>query len=282
MSRRTETPFWIPDALQSLLPTRIVGRHLIVFNRITSTNDFLKRAARRGAATGSVVLADEQTAGRGRLQRSWQSPAGKGLWFSVLLRPQLAPERLGMISLAIAAVVAEVFSKFCRREFQVKWPNDVLFEGRKVCGILCETQIVQDEIEAIIAGIGVNVSQQPQEFPGELRDRATSLEQICGHPVDRQHLLLELLAALEKHLFGNLRSKLVLLKAAWCSRCRDFGQHLTVTQASMDKLKRITTGVFEGIGDSGELILRLSNGTLQFFSAGEITLAREGWSPSSP
>lgn len=282
MSRRTETPFWNPDTLQSLLPTRIVGRQLIVFNRITSTNDFLKRAARRGAATGSVVLADEQTAGRGRLQRPWQSPAGKGLWFSVLLRPQLAPEKLGMISLAVAAVVAEVFSKFCRQEFQVKWPNDVLFESRKVCGILCETQIVQDEIEAIIAGIGVNVSQQPQEFPGELRDRATSLEQICGHPVDRQHLLLELLAALEKNLFGNLRSKLVLLKAAWCSRCRDFGQHLTVTQAPMDKLKRITTGVFEGIGDSGELILRLSNGTLQFFSAGEITLAREGWSPSSP
>lgn len=282
MSRRTETPFWNPDTLQSLLPTRIVGRQLIVFNRITSTNDFLKRAARRGAATGSVVLADEQTAGRGRLQRRWQSPAGKGLWFSVLLRPQLAPEKLGMISLAIAAVVAEVFSQFCRQEFQVKWPNDVLFEGRKVCGILCETQIVQDEIEAIIAGIGVNVSQQPQEFPGELRERATSLEQICGHSVDRQHLLLELLVALEKSLFGNLRSKMVLLKAAWCSRCRDFGQHLTVTQAPMDTLKRITTGVFEGIGDSGELILRLSNGTLQFFSAGEITLVRERWSPSSP
>lgn len=275
MSRRTETPFWQPDAVQALLPTRIVGKNLVVFNRITSTNDFLKRIARRGAATGTVVLADEQTAGRGRMQRPWQSPPGKGLWFSVLLRPQLTPEKIGIVSLAIAAAAAEAFAKICGEGFHVKWPNDVLFQGKKVCGILCETQIVQDEIEAVIAGVGVNVSQTEHEFAPALRPRAISLAQACGKFVDRQHLLIELLALLERDLFGNLRSKLALLKAAWCSRCYDLGQHLTVTLGTKEKLKRMTTGVFEGIGDGGELILRLSNGTLQFFSAGEITLARE-------
>lgn len=275
MSRRTESPFWNPDAIQALLPTRVVGKNLVIFNRITSTNDFLKRLARRGAATGTVVLADEQTAGRGRMQRPWQSPPGKGLWFSVLLRPQLAPERIGIVSLAIAAVAAEAFAKVGGREFHVKWPNDVMFNGRKVCGILCETQIVQDEIAAVIAGIGVNVSQAEHDFTPALRPRATSLVQACGKLVDRQNLLIELLAGLEKDLFGNLRSKVALLKAGWCSRCHDLGQHLTVTLGTKEKLKRMTTGVFEGIGDGGELILRLSNGTLQFFSAGEITLARE-------
>lgn len=275
MSRRTETLFWQPEAVQALLPTRMVGKNLVIFNRITSTNDFLKRIARRGAATGTVVLADEQTAGRGRLQRPWQSPPGKGLWFSILLRPQLAPENIGIISLAIAAVAAEAFAKIGGEGFHVKWPNDVMFNGKKVCGILCETQIVQDEIEAVIAGVGVNVLQTEQEFAPALRSRATSLAQACGKFVDRQRLLIELLALLERDLFGNLRSKLALLKAAWCSRCYDFGQHLTVTQGAREKLKRMTTGVFEGIGDGGELILRLSNGTSQFFSAGEITLARE-------
>ncbi len=277
MSRRTEKPFWDPDELQALLQTRVFGRSLILFNRITSTNDFLKRLARRNAAEGTVILADEQTAGRGRLGRKWQSLPGKGLWFSFLMRPQLPLEKVGVISLAVAALIADVLTQACGREFRVKWPNDVLVAGKKVCGILCETQMSPVNVEAIIAGVGLNVLQTREDFAPEWRERATSLRLAGSQNCDRKALFTKLSAAFDENLFERLPQRLPRLAEQWCARCEGLGGPITVSHmvsARGVNAKENTSGILEGIGEGGELILRMPAGDSRFFSAGEITLLR--------
>lgn len=275
MSRRTETPFWELDELQALLQTRVLGRHLVLFNRITSTNDFLKRLARRGAEEGTTILADEQTSGRGRLGRKWQSPPGKGLWFSFLLRPRLPLDKVGVISLALAALIAETLTQTCGLECRVKWPNDVLVGGKKVCGILCETQMSPTNVEAVIAGIGLNVLQDENDFAPEWRTRATSLQLAGCANCERKLLFTKLLAAFEQNLFAGLRQRLPQLIAQWRRRCEGLGEPITILPASTSGAQSASaTGIFESLGEGGELILRLPSGSLRFFSAGEITLAR--------
>jgi BirA family biotin operon repressor/biotin-[acetyl-CoA-carboxylase] ligase len=277
MSRRTEKPFWDPEALQAQFCTQTLGKRLIVFNRITSTNDFLKRLGRRGAEAGALVLADHQTSGRGRLGRRWQSPPGMGLWFSLLLRPDLRAETSGVLSLAIAAVVASTLSSVGERSFQVKWPNDIFYDDRKVCGILCEAQISSKtnggtrdhKLDYVVAGIGVNVNQRAEDFHPDWRERATSLAMIAGHPCDRQKVLVELVRHLDVALFANLKKNLPALLSSWRSLCPELGKPVTLRQP-----KAMIQGVFENIGDGGELILRLKNGQKKIYSAGDVSLVK--------
>lgn len=274
MSRCTEKPFWDPDELQSLLQTRVLGRNLVLFNRITSTNAFLKRLAQRGAAEGTTILADEQTAGRGRLGRQWQSLPGKGLWFSFLVRPRLPVDKVGVVSLAVAALIAETLATFCGAAFQVKWPNDVLYAGKKVCGILCETQMSPTHIEAVIVGVGMNVEHELDDFAPEWRALATSLRLAGCVPCDRKSLFINLLRVLEENLFGDLRRRLPQLVERWCARCEGLGNPITVIPAQNPLPHQNIKGIFEGIGEGGELLLRMPAGDLRFFSAGEITIPR--------
>jgi len=276
MSRRTEKPFWDPDELRALLQTKVLGRNLILFNRVTSTNALLKRLAHRGAAHGTTVLADEQTSGRGRFGRKWQSPPEQGLWFSFLLRPQLPVEKVGIISLAIAALVADTLTHVCAQEFRVKWPNDVLVAGKKVCGILCETQMSPARVEALIAGVGLNVAQTRADFAPEWRGRATSLQLAGCSNCDRKLLFAKLLQAFDQNLCTDLTQRLPELMARWCARCEGLGSPITIAHmaSELGGLHESTTGIFAGIGDGGELLLRMPAGDLRFFSAGEITLPR--------
>jgi BirA family biotin operon repressor/biotin-[acetyl-CoA-carboxylase] ligase len=269
--------FWAADELQNLLHTRVLGRNLVVFNRIGSTNEFLKRLARRGAAEGATVIADEQTSGRGRLGRRWHSPPGRGLWFSFLLRPQLEAEKIGLVSLAIAAVIAETLAQDDGAEYTVKWPNDVLIAGKKVCGILCETQVSPAGVESIIAGVGLNVNQYYDDLSPVWRAQATSLMLSTGKMWDRQTLFLKLLKAFDQSLCDDMASNLPRLIEKWCSRCPALGQTVTVTPAPASAVaenNETTTGIFAGIGEGGELILRMPAGNLRFFSAGEITVLK--------
>jgi len=274
LSPHLEKGFWDPEVLQQQIHTTTLGQKLFTFNRITSTNEFLKRLARRGAAAGTVIVADEQTSGRGRLGRRWHSPPGKGLWFSFLMRPPLALEKIGLISLAVATVVAETLSQIGEVECSVKWPNDVLIAGKKVCGILCETQITPASVISIVAGVGLNVNQQYEDLALDWRAHATSLLLVSGKIWDRQTLFVKLLNALDQEIFGDLPAHLGALMERWCSRCPALGQMVTVVPAPRAHGENSTTGVFAGLGENGELMLRMPAGNLRFFSAGEITLAK--------
>jgi BirA family biotin operon repressor/biotin-[acetyl-CoA-carboxylase] ligase len=277
MSRRTEKPFWDPDELQAQFHAETLGRRLIVFNRITSTNDFLKRLARRGAEAGTLVLADQQTAGRGRLGRPWQSPAGVGLWLSMILRPELSLALIGALPLAIAVVVAETLASICGEKFFVKWPNDILWKQRKVCGILCEAQISpaahshpSDKLDYVVAGIGINVNQQERDFRSDWGARASSLAMIAGKTLDRQKIFLELIQRLDGSLFANLSQTLPALLLRWRKLCPDLGKGMCLRYG-----RETITGIFENIGIGGELILRLSNNQRRAYSAGEVSLAKQ-------
>jgi BirA family biotin operon repressor/biotin-[acetyl-CoA-carboxylase] ligase len=277
VSRRTEKPFWDPDALQAQFNTAVLGKRLVVFNRITSTNDFLKRLARRGAEAGTLVLADQQTAGRGRLGRPWQSPPGVGLWLSFNLRPAVPLALIGALPLAIAVVVAETLSAICGETFAVKWPNDILWNQRKVCGILCEAQIspvlISEErlnkLDYVVAGIGINVNQQQKDFQNEWQKRAISLAMIAGRLFDRQSVLVALARRLDKNLFGNLQSEMPALLSRWRSLCPALGKPVIWRQAH-----KMISGIFEDIGAGGEMILRTAEGLRRKFSAGEVSMAK--------
>jgi BirA family biotin operon repressor/biotin-[acetyl-CoA-carboxylase] ligase len=273
MSRRTEKPFWDPDELQAQFRTEVLGKRLIVFNRITSTNDFLKRLARRGAEAGMLVLADQQTAGRGRLGRPWQSPPGLGLWLSFILRPELPLERVGALPLAISVVAAETLSAICGKPFAVKWPNDILWNQRKVCGILCEAQISpktnSTQLDYVVAGIGINVNQQTYDFHPDLSRRAISLRMITGHAFERQKVFLDLVSRLERNLLMNLPQNLSPLLSRWRLFCAELGKSVHLRQGH-----EMITGVFENIGTGGELILRLANGQRQAFATGDVSMVK--------
>lgn len=175
-----------------------IGRRLHFHRRIDSTNDEARRLARRGAPDGTVVVADEQTAGRGRRRRVWRSPAGAGLYLSVVHRSGDASEEMAAgIQLSAGIAVAETVAAAAPLEPSLRWPNDCYCRGRKLAGVLVEGEGGGDGLEFLVSGIGVNVNQSADDFPPELRERAASLRMLAGRPFDREPLLVDLLARLE-------------------------------------------------------------------------------------
>jgi BirA family biotin operon repressor/biotin-[acetyl-CoA-carboxylase] ligase len=155
---------------------------LALYRRLGSTNDVARRLADAGCEAATVVLADEQLAGRGRVGRRWSSPAGLGLWFSTISR---SPEPAAALPLAVGLAVAEALDEFLPGRCGLKWPNDLVFAGRKLGGILCEGSWDASGAAAIVIGVGVNVLHEPHQVPPEVAARATSLRSSAGHPVDR-------------------------------------------------------------------------------------------------
>jgi len=160
--------------------TKKIGKKIIFLDCIHSTNAYLKALADSGEEEGTVVIADEQTCGRGRLGRSWVSKKGKGIWMSILLRPNVAPQKIQIITLAASVAVVKALERFNIKELGIKWPNDVLLYGKKLCGILTEMSAEADRAEYLVVGIGINTSSRLEDFPHELRDKATSLVLSCN------------------------------------------------------------------------------------------------------
>ena len=158
------------------LSTSIVGRDILYFDSLDSTNNYARKLAAEGCVDGMSVIAGQQTAGRGRLGRSWKSPANTGIYMSVVLRPPLAPAETQILTLAAAVAAANAIAEVTGLEAGIKWPNDLIIEGRKVCGILLEMSSEADRVNYIILGIGINYSQKEEDFSEELREKATSLK----------------------------------------------------------------------------------------------------------
>ena len=169
--------------LQSNCSTGLVGRTIHYLDSVDSTNTLALKLAREGALEGEVVLADHQLKGRGRLpDRNWQSPPGRNIYFSVILRPPLKPSRSPALTLMAGVAVSRVLSEYCPGRVTLKWPNDVQIDGRKTAGILTEMRMRGDSIDCVIIGIGVNVLMDRDEFDEAIRDRATSLKEESLRP----------------------------------------------------------------------------------------------------
>lgn len=254
--------------LAPLLQTNMFGRTVRGYASTSSTNIRASEWAAEGAKEGSLVLAEYQTAGRGRLQRTWDARSGQNLMFSLILRPTLPAEQFGLITLTSSLAVATAINTMCAPiQAQIKWPNDVLLSGQKCCGILLEaTQLAQQTHEAVILGIGLNVNQDT--FPDELTSQATSLLLETGRYTSRAPLLARILFHLENLYLSLSRDGGATVRSAYKKHVMGLGERITLRQTLREQT---VTGYFEDLSDTGALLLRTRSG-LQTFHAGEVTL----------
>ena len=259
-----------PDALTAAeiraeLGSGLLGSRIHARRSVASTNDEAFDLARAGAPEGTLVVADAQTGGRGRLGRKWDSPAGMGLWFSLVLRPDVEARQSCLISLVGALGVASALRKVYGVGAAVKWPNDVVVKSRKICGILAETELKAGRTRFIVMGVGVNVLQGPEDFGPDLAKSATSLKIETGRAVKRARVLADLLGALEeKYLqylaegFGEARKQLLALSPVVGKYARVRTGHKEVEGTALD------------IDENGALILRTDSGHLLTIVAGDV------------
>ena len=250
-----------PASITSDLETQFIGHKVIYYPRLTSTMEVAKREARRGAVEGTVVIAGEQTAGKGRLRRVWLSPQGS-LALSTILYPRLVylPSLIMLASLAVVRSIEAVTGL----KSQVKWPNDVLINGRKVCGILIESDVRGNTVAYAIIGIGINVNLRLADFPGIL-PLATSLSEELGRDVSLLGLIRQLLVEIEG-LYLTLPAGGAIYEE-WRDSLVTLGKKVWVESG---KIKY--EGIAESVARDGSLLLRHSNGNLTRIVAGDVTL----------
>ena len=259
------------DLLSRLGTTRIVGRDIRVFERTTSTNDIIARLARDGIREGAVVFAESQSRGRGRLGRLWLSPARKGLWFSILLRPDLPPQSATQLTVAAAAALARAIALQTRLVPEIKWPNDILIRGRKVAGILTELTAELDHIKEVVLGIGVDVNLDAAELPPELRKAATSLKIESGQAMDRAELAVAILRELDSDYERIRRGQFELVAAEWQRRCGTLGREVSIRIGD-----RVVRGRAESLDAEGALLVRTQHGRLERIIGGDVTMEKDG------
>jgi len=248
-------------ALEERLETRFVGRRVIYLTSTSSTQDVARAEAEADAPDGTAVIAEEQTKGRGRFGRSWVSPSGANLYFTLIMRPEARRARsLGMVApLAVAEAVEQVTGLSPR----IKWPNDVIVEGRKLAGVLIETEVQGQSLKYALVGPGVNVNFDIEDT-SEIAGIATSLKRELGRETSREELLAALLNRFETLYEGGASVDIV---GQWRSRLETLGQQVKVTFRD-----QVEEGVAEDVDAQGNLILSRSDGSRVVVEAGEVTL----------
>lgn len=258
-----------PDALgveqvDPLLATSELGRWLHVHREIPSTNDEAHRLAEQGAPHGTVVVAESQTAGRGRRGRAWASPPGKGLALSVVLRPELPPQRASELSIVAAVAVCAAARDLGAVHAEVKWPNDVLCRGKKLAGLLAELRVQGDRVQHVVLGVGLNVNLFPADLPAELRPLATSLSMERGEPVARSLVCARLLWFLEERLELHAALGFAPIAEEWRELSCTLGRRVRVEGTPP------LEGEAVDLEPDGALSVRLDDGTLHRVVAGDV------------
>ena len=257
------------EALQVRLAGRRIGRRLVFLPEVGSTNRLALQLAQEGAPEGTVVIADRQTEGRGRLQRVWQSPPGCNLYVSFLLPPAIAAVNAARITLMAGVAVAEMVSFFCPEGVGLKWPNDVRIRGRKVSGILTEMRMTGGAVETVVVGIGVNVNMARADFDPEYREAATSLREETGRLCVREDaafLLCEKLGQWYQILLGE---GFIPIRSRWLSLSEMGGSLIRVLFEG-----EVQEGVFTGIDGDGALLLTDALGSVRRITAGDASIMK--------
>lgn len=252
--------------LESRMDTRWAGRPVHFYQVLDSTNLRAKLDAENGAEQGTLVVADMQTAGRGRRGRSWSSPADANVYFTLILKPDFAPDKASMLTLIMAMAVASGITGTCGAEARIKWPNDIVIGGKKVCGMLTELSVQQDYIQHVVIGAGVNVRRQ--EFAPEIAATAACLEQECGRKVPRAELVVNIMKAFEKYYDSFLETlDFSLLKEAYDGLLVSCGREVRVLDPKGEYM-----GISKGINCNGELLVELPDGSETAVYAGEVSV----------
>lgn len=253
------------EELAATLSTDWVGRNLVFLDLVDSTNNKARHLAEQGAPEGTLVVAVEQSAGKGRRGRSWISAGGDGVWMSLLLRPDFMPECASMLTLVAALAVEEAIRQVTGLKSRIKWPNDVILNEKKVCGILTEMSTEMESIHYVIIGIGINVGIR--EFPEEIRNVATSLALCTEKSVKRAELAAAVAKAWE-HYYGRFLQTmdLSLLMEAYNERLINRDRQVKVTGSAAG-----CTGIARGINKKGELLVETEEG-LKAVMSGEVSV----------
>lgn len=261
------------EEITSRLTTEWAGRKLYCRRETGSTNNDAKRCGEEGDPHGTVVVADMQNAGKGRRGRAWQTIPGTALSFSILLRPAFPAERASMITLVMALAVAQAVEAALdgNMAVRIKWPNDIVVNRKKVCGMLTEMTMTPEmnEIQYLVVGVGINVNNEsPQEFQEEIRDKATSLRIEKGCRLNRAALLQDVLCRFEAHYQTFLETLTMSgLREAYQARLQGLGGEVRVLDPAGEY-----TGISRGINDRGELIVERENGERVAVYAGEVSV----------
>ncbi|AIF50065.1 biotin--[acetyl-CoA-carboxylase] ligase [Pelosinus sp. UFO1] len=257
----------LPDEIRDHLQTTMLGQHEIYyFDDIDSTNNEAKKQANLGCHEGAIVLSEAQNRGRGRIARSWFSPFGKGIWLSLILKPPFLPSDAPKCTLMAAVAVTKAIRAITKVQCGIKWPNDILYKGKKIVGILTEMNAEMDAINYIVIGMGINVNIDQDEFPEELRAIATSLSEVSGQPITRLTLLQAILVELETEYNKVIQYGFSQMLDEWRQLSVTLGQTVDALGGS-----RQFSGVAIDIDQDGTLLVQTEE-KIERIIAGDISI----------
>lgn len=261
----------VPDVLgeseiRSRLETRWAGREVHFLDEVDSTNTHAKRLAEEGAPSGTLVVTDAQTRGKGRRGRTWESPKSSAIYMTLLMRPEIRPDRASMLTLVMGLSVVQAIKNVLNLETSIKWPNDVVLDKKKLVGILTEMNAQIDYIEYLVIGVGINANIQ--EFPEGIQDKATSLQKVLGHPVNRAELIAETMKVFEENyaVFEKTQDLSGLVEA-YQAVSANYQQPVRVLEPGNEY-----AGIARGINEQGELLVEREDGTVSAVYAGEVSV----------
>ncbi len=256
-----------PDEIRGILKTGIIGKELLFFDEVASTNDIAMERGAKGDAEGLVVVSEGQSHGKGRMGRTWVSPKNVNLYLSILLRPDISPPYAPVLTMMAAISTAQAITDVTGLKTIIKWPNDILVEQKKVSGILTEMNAEQERINHVVIGIGINVNMKSSDFPDNLRMPATSLMECMNKKVDRLNLLGTLINTLERDYEELQNSGVMSIFNRWRKRCDILNKRIKVSLPG-----EVITGMAEDFTPEGGLILRLDGREKKVIYAGDVSL----------
>ena len=259
-----------PSEIAHGLLSQLIGSQVKYFAQVSSTNEEAKKMAHQGCPEGLVVVAETQTGGKGRIARLWFSPPQKGLWFSIVLRPQVALVDTPQLTMVMAVAVAEAVNKHTGAGAGIKWPNDLLVQDKKLCGILVELSAEMDRANFLVVGIGLNVNIDAEQFPAEIADIATSLKIATGKYILRTPLLQEILQAIDNWYLCWLKEGFIPVLDRWREMCVTLNCPVTV-----HGLKDSYDGYATDVDETGALLVETSDGSVKRLIAGEVSLRKK-------
>lgn len=252
--------------IKEKLQTKLIGKTIHCFSEVASTNDVAKNMAAIGAEEGTVIIAETQTQGRGRLGRKWASPRG-GMWLSTILRPKLSAKDIPKLTLMTSLAVARTISQLFNLETEVKWPNDVLINAKKVCGILTEANTRGGTTNFVVVGIGINANIELDSLPKQVRENATSLKHELKRNINREQFIRILLEKIEYYYIMLTEGTFTPVLKEWKNLCGFLKSYVEVTIGE-EKIE----GWALDVDESGALILRLRDGTLRKVLSGDVCI----------
>ncbi|WEK55729.1 MAG: biotin--[acetyl-CoA-carboxylase] ligase [Candidatus Cohnella colombiensis] len=258
-------------SLHELLPklnTKKFGRNLRLIDVTPSTQDEVKKLAEQGSPEGTLVIAEQQTSGRGRMGRAWVSPAGKGIWMSLLLRPPVPVHQTPQLTLLAAVALSRAISKLTSLDIGIKWPNDLLVDGRKISGILLETAAEDERLKYIVVGMGISVNLDKADFKEELHSKAISLKMLTGQTISRTELIVSIMENFEQLYELYLEQGFAPIRALWEAHSITLNQHTTLYTP-----QGLISGIPRSLDNLGGLSIELEDGSFRTIYSGEIGMS---------